>query len=150
MTGTNFSSWYRDDEGTLYGDAVFVNTDSGRLIACLQNTTANTDRITIGNGSSTGFNGAVVAGSVVQASINSGTKALNGKIAIVYKTNDFAISGNGGSVGTDTAGTLPAIVQLSIGVRDVTTASYINGTIKKLTYYPKRLTNEELQGLTTN
>jgi hypothetical protein len=42
----------------------------------------------------------------------------------------------------------PAIDRFSIGTL-TTGANPLSGTIKKLAYYPKRLTNAELQGLTT-
>jgi hypothetical protein len=48
---------------------------------------------------------------------------------------------------TDTLGILPVVDKLRIGAQSA--QAPLNGTIKKLAYYPKRLTNAELQGLTT-
>jgi hypothetical protein len=52
-------------------------------------------------------------------------------------------------VATDTDCILPVVNQFAIGGRLDSSIRYLNGTIKKLAYYPKRLTNAELQGLTT-
>jgi hypothetical protein len=72
------------------------------------------------------------------------------KLAGTYKANDFSASFNSSSHTTDASGALPvSIVQMEIGRLGSSQAEYINGTIKKIAYYPKRLTNAELQGLTT-
>jgi hypothetical protein len=148
MTGANFSSWYRADEGTMYGDALFGDLTSGRLIAGISGAT-NVNRITIGLG--TLYNGAVVAGNVVQASLSSGTKTANSKIALAYKTDDFAFSGNSATVVTDTSGILPVVDRMFIGSRvDGNAATFANGHIRKVAYYPKRLADAELQALTQN
>jgi hypothetical protein len=147
MTGANFSSWYRADEGTLYGDALFRDLTGGRLIAGIYGA-ANVDRITIGL-ATTLYNGAVVAGSVIQANLSSGTKTANSKIALAYKTDDFAFSGNSATVVTDTSGILPVVDRMFIGSRfDGNAATFANGHIRKLSYYPRRLANAELQALT--
>jgi hypothetical protein len=67
---------------------------------------------------------------------------------LVYKLNDVALSSNGTAVSTDTSAQIPVLDTLQIGVGSGS-QQYINGSIKKLAYYPKRLTNAELQGLTT-
>jgi hypothetical protein len=70
------------------------------------------------------------------------------KTASTYSANDFAIVTNGGTVATDTSGTVPTgITSLGIGVL-VTGGSPLNGHIARLDYYPTRLTNAQLQALT--
>jgi hypothetical protein len=147
MTGTNFSSWYRADEGTVYGDALFGDLTAGRLIAGISGASA-VDRITIGLG--TNYDVAVVANNVVQANFALGTKVPNSKIAFAYKTDDFAGSANGSAVGTDTSGILPVVDRFFIGTRvGLPAASIINGHIRKLSFYPSRLSDAQLQALTT-
>ena len=71
------------------------------------------------------------------------------KVLLAYQKDNFARS-IGASLITDTSGNLPVgINELSIG-NDGTGGggAPFNGHIKQLTYYPKRLTNTQLQTLT--
>jgi hypothetical protein len=153
MTGTNFSSWYRADEGTIYGEAGTPN--SGAIIAAVVGTlTPGANYIFIGKRTATGKAGGVVQSNSVQL-VNFQDGAVMGetsvKIAMAYKVNDFAIASNGGNLQTDTSGVLPPdIGVLHIGSQaNISSTATINAPIKKLAYYPARLTNAELQGLTT-
>ena len=68
-------------------------------------------------------------------------------IAAAYATNDVAGSGNGGTVATDTINTRPVVNRLVIGqLRG--SVYYLNGHIRRLVYYPDRLSNLQLQALT--
>jgi hypothetical protein len=95
---------------------------------------------------------AVFSGSTQFVGIPLATPAVAGttyKIAFTYKTDDFAACVNGGTVGTDNSGTLPAgITALFVGAATAS-ARFANGTIKKLTYYATRLSNTRLQELTS-
>lgn len=70
------------------------------------------------------------------------------KNAQAYKTNDFAGSVNGGTVATDASGTIPTVSALQLGGLG-SGSSPLNGHIRRISYYPRRLTNTELQALTT-
>ncbi len=94
-----------------------------------------------------GFAFRVVDGgaSEVNAAISGGaphTTDLH-KVSAAYKENDFAYLYDGGTVGTDTSGTVPygiTTLHLSQGG--------FNGHIKSIQYYPRRLTNAQLEALT--
>jgi hypothetical protein len=146
MTGTNFSSWYRADEGTFYGEAApNALTSDSRYI----HVGDATNRFLFWSGSSTFYVETRTSGTE-QASLSFSGLAANTafKFAGTYKVNDFAASRNASTVQTDTLGTVPVVSQMSIGSNNVG-GNILNGNIKKLAYYPKRLTNAELQGLTT-
>lgn len=69
------------------------------------------------------------------------------KLAGAYAVNDYAATRNGASVSTSSTGPGENNVnRLVIG--NVDALNPYNGTIKKIAYYPKRLTNAELQALT--
>jgi hypothetical protein len=156
ITGTNFSSWYNATEGTLYGQAQSVTllnvpASVANGVVAINNGTAN-NRVDLRlQGSGTSFISFVTDGGVTQATlINSGTYVPNTsyKMAVAYKVNDFASVTNGGTAATDTLGTAPATVnQLLIGSLDAG-SSYLNGHIRSITYWPRRLSNTELQGVT--
>ena len=152
MTGTNFSSWFRTDEGTVYAEATTYSTPSYVAISSI-----NDSALPAANRFAHGINSSVTnlyvvtnSSTAVNAITSGGTIMTNkvfGKSAYCYKANDFAISGNGATVQTDTSGAIPIVNQLFIGNDEE--SRRLNGSIKKLAYYPKRLTNAELQGLTT-
>ena len=149
MTGTNFSSWYNATAGTLYVDASPQASNSVGYALFEVNDATATNRIglfkliTTGNASM-----AVIVTSATQASTNNGAWTISGKLVGAYAVNDFASVLNGGTVSTDTSGTLPTVTQATIGARG-DGANRLTGTIKKIAYYPLRLTNAQLQGLTS-
>jgi hypothetical protein len=142
MIGNNFARWYRADEGTVYLD---VDAKATSFAAFFANSPGTSNEFYTRVASS-GPSFAVVTNGVTQA--NFGTSALVSKIANAYRVNDFASSVNGGAVATDTSGTIPVVSALGIGA---TLSGFINinGTMKKLAYYNRRLANTELTALTS-
>jgi len=146
MTGTNFSSWYNASEGTLsFEGSVFVDQGSTTV-----------DFIQISNGVSNaisidlamfGVAGPVfsVGNSGNQCNIDTGTLTLNTVFRMVgaYKADSFAAALNGGTPGTDNAGTIPTVSQMGIGNR--LSGPYMNGHARKFAYWPQRLINAEVQ-----
>jgi hypothetical protein len=143
MTGTNFSSWYRADEGTLYAEAASPSTFVPMQLS------DGTDENAIGlRNRATGVSGifsAVVTNSATQFNA-SGTFSATNKISLGYKFNDGASSLNGGAVQTDNTLIVPSGINT---MAFALVAARFTGTIKKLAYYPLRLTNAQLQALTT-
>jgi hypothetical protein len=92
----------------------------------------------------------VVAGGVNQVSADIATVPVGtvGKIAFAYKLNDFAASVNASTVVTDTSGTVPAGQIIARIGSNVATAAFLNGHIRRLAFFPRRLSNTELQGIT--
>jgi len=147
MTGANFSSWYRQDEGSFVAETLLAR----------QAAIAGTRQYTVSDGATSsigsfyrgsGATGAtVLVSGVTQTDLApTGVIAANtpAKVALAYKVNDFAASGNGAATLTDTSGTIPILDRLHLGT-DL--GNYLNGHVRSLTYYPKRLTNAELQSL---
>ena len=148
MTGTNFSSWYRTDEGTIYSEFLRESTSGATRGVWSINSGVTNNSMDYRPNSS---NYTVQINGVSQADMypGGGSANVSTKSAFVYKTNDFAATTNAGTIQTDTAGFIPSVTQLQIGALSVVAGQVFGGTIKKLAYYPKRLTNAELQGLTT-
>jgi len=70
----------------------------------------------------------------------------NIKYATAYAANDRAVTSSGTAPATSaTAYTPPTINYVSLGGAQL---GYINGYLQRITYYPRRLTNTELQALT--
>jgi len=150
MTGTNFSEWYRQDEGSVVVSGQIADTGGStrRWASVNDGTVNNSIQAAIGFTGLTAYL-EVRSNITVQAAFTNGsfTAGAEVKTGIAYKVNDFAISANGVSAGTDTDGLVPVVDRLSIGTH-AAGASAINGHIKRLAYYPARLTNAQLQALT--
>ena len=143
ITGTNFSSWYRQDEGTFCSDSLILRSqiktqivwsaDGGTFSTSLRQPqgTANQFRAVVNNvfTASTGAN--LTDGATRAAVAYSG---VQGRLQV-------------GIAGADVtgAGTSDAIT-LSIG--SAGGGTQLNGYIHRLTYWPKRLPNAQLRTLT--
>jgi hypothetical protein len=150
MVGSNFSSWYNQSEGTVYctSDSPLTTTTAQMNWYISDGSTNNTmfNRKNTSNLNAT----AVVSGGVTQGDITSFstiTAYSTVKSASAYKLNDLAISVNGASVGTDLAATIPTVDRIHLG-QNVSNGQILNGHIQSIKYYPTRLPNGTLQGLT--
>jgi len=147
MTGTNFSDWYNATEGAFVID---VNNFSSIASAAATFISANDNPLTndwilmYGDSTYTVSNyttaGSSQANFLVASSISTG-----GKVAFAYAANNFATSVKGGTVSSDPSGTLNSdITILRIGAFSAN-PNYLNGCMRKISYWPQRLTNAELQ-----
>ena len=152
MTGTNFSSWYNSGEGTLYAEGFTANTSTTGIVSINDNTGNNRIdmRLTLGTGVGSSF---ISVNGTNQALFTSNATAnTQAKQVVAYKVDDFAFCRNAGTVQTDTSGTIPTLVtQMRIGTLDGATNNtwFLGGSIKKIAYYPIRVTNAQLQALTS-
>jgi hypothetical protein len=141
MTGTNFSDWYNATEGTFYFDGLrFDQSGFFGLMSINNGTTANETYCTQVASSArvyVGSTGAITC---------SGTWNTNtfGSLAFAYKANDCAASFEGNSVATDTSVTLPTVDRMRIGNR-ADGLNPLSGYVKKILYWPSRLTNAQIQ-----
>lgn len=64
-----------------------------------------------------------------------------------WAANNVAFAQNGVLVGTDTTATIPTVTQLLLG-RLSLTGHQLNGWLRRFQYFPRRLSNAEIQALT--
>lgn len=149
MIGNNFARWYNQTEGTLYsGFSQYSSTSpNNQWIATLTDGTTNNYIGSLTNPSS--YRALIVSGGATQASIINGAVAANTatKTSLAYKVNDFAATSNGAVPVADTSGVVPIVSQLSIG--SINNSNQLNGHISRIAYYNRRLSNTELQGITS-
>ena len=148
MTGTNFSSWYNQSEGTFVTVGDYVSRTNFRIFMTADNTPTLTSRIMI-NGDQTQQLVVTDSGSTV-VNLTAGTAPeanIPTRIAAAYMLNDFAVTRDGGTVATDNTGTAPALNRLVIGYYP-NGALYLNGHIRTIAYFNTRLPNAQLQTLT--
>ncbi len=145
------SPWFNATEGTLfaeYNNPYPVAAD--QYVAVLQDASYVANAISIRNYTTAIIN-QVWAGSVRQVDIVDGTASANAtsKTTFAYQLNNSAASSNGGTAVVDTTCTMPTgILTLNIGNRNGN-SEFKNGYIRRIAYYPRRLTNAELQALTS-
>ena len=153
MTGTNFSSWYRQDEGSFVCDwAQSLTTSTADTFGLFRvSGTSGAPPIISSRIGYAGFRRirsyAQDTGAFFEYVSEGNAETSNsGKFSLTYAaTNDFATSSSGATVVTDTAGSISdfSCNTLQLGLA----TSQLNGHIARLAYYPKRLTNVELQAL---
>jgi hypothetical protein len=151
MTGTNFSNWYNASAGTLSAEFDYTGiatTEYQCAVTLTNNTGANyltffkdvtTDNLKLNadaassNIASLGFSPAVV-NTVYQA-------------VTTIKADDIAAAVSASAVQTDTntGGVLPTIDRLHIGILTTGILYPLNGHMRKIEYWPQRLTNAEVQ-----
>jgi hypothetical protein len=153
MTGTNFSSWYNAGEGTLTSAYRISFTSGNRYLCSVEQNNNNYVEIGANN---TGNRGTVLSRNSGTLDVNiTGTTAVSltnqNIMSLGMKTNDFAYYLNNMSQGTDTSCILSSTLNsLEIGrYNEGSPGGYLNGTISKLAYYPLRVTNTQLQALTS-
>ena len=153
MTGTNFSTWYNNGEGMFYSEGQLnynpIGGGGAEWFSASDGTQSNKIAPYFSSGSGILFSNVVTSG-VEQA--NTGATVIsanvNFKYASVYKVNDFASVVNSGTASTDASGVVPyRLSQLVIG--DGSSVGNRSRYYKKLAFYPQRLTNAQLQALTS-
>ena len=149
ITGKNFSEWYRPDEGTIYSKQTFngtlPNENYGSVWAI--NNYPNDIVMTYNPNNFAGF--FVRNNYVVQVS---SSPTVNVKVPfkniVTVKTKDFVQISNVFSPQTNTSGVLPNVVGPFVIGGSVSNGIKGSQTISRLTYYPVRLSNSQLQTLT--
>jgi hypothetical protein len=149
ITGANFSSWYRQDEGTVFAD---INTAPVANIAqgiFDLSEGAGAERIFHRRNTTSFIVTAITDNSVVQGDFGSVSVSASGRarLGLAYRLNDFEAAVNGSSSGTDTSATVPTPDRIHIG-QNFASGQSVNGTIRRLTYFPQRLSNSTLQAIT--
>jgi hypothetical protein len=154
---TGISSLIGQTEGTLFAEfnyegvantaiferiiAVSDGTSNNRIVL-LKNSTLGTLYFFVGSGGSIVINQTTIAGtSIVGAGIN--------KVAVAYKSGEYAIYFNGASVFTSSASEVPATTAFFVGTDETGSVQPLGGGISQAIVFKTRLTNAQLAELTT-
>jgi hypothetical protein len=134
-------------EGTMYVEVDISAFVTGKRLVELSNGSAANRMIISVQGSLIQF--LVQNASSTQATIDSATlSAGRFKVAAAYASNDFVFYVNGVKAGEDFIGTVPTLNQINIGSTWNSILQF-NDRIRAVALYTTRLTNAELQSLTT-
>lgn len=145
MTGTNFSSWYNQSEGTMYVEFDSANPVNGLTKAVVSSGGSalhlylqHTNQLATWNGL-TVITGTAVANLASNKGIS--TYSSTGLQVALNGVTPSVVAGSVGAFGTSSI--------LTIGWDQGSATPYVNGHIKQIKYYSKALPASILQGLTS-
>jgi len=147
------SPWYNSVAGTFYAEFAVTQPSSGanQFLARVSNNSYNNQ---IGDFvSTTGFAAISTASGGVFDGLASTAIAVSAntvaKFAGAYAANDLAACKDGGTVATDSTATIPSgLTRFDLGSDHAGFNNVKAGYLRRVTYYPRRLTNAELQAIT--
>jgi len=149
ISGSNFSSWYRQDEGTVFLSGVMAPVITRFPSEFSLNDGTTTNQIA-------GYNFTNLFAATVRKAGEVNTdpalavapvSGANYKKTIAIKLSDYRIAANGAQGATLNPAFVPTVDRLTIGTNP-TGGANINSTISRLTYWPTRLSNSTIQALT--
>jgi hypothetical protein len=148
MTGTNFSSWYNQAEGTVLVSHQGIPSGYLSGFAYQIDNNSNAERLAVATNSSTSLIALNTDGNVAQwgIALTSVTLTAPLRVAHAYAVANGAASYNGLAPAIATSGTIPTPTQMSIGSR--LSGNYLNTNISRLAYWPTRLPNATMQAIT--
>jgi hypothetical protein len=153
ITGANFSSWYRQDEGTMFYNWRSLNPANQFIVLSLTTTgitsTATQNeahRIRIDSNNTMTYGSFGSSSTTITFGSNSYAGNTPYKTSFAYKLNNFYFARNGTGALSSSGSPPLTIDKLTLmGARDSGTAS---GAITRLTYWPTRLYDVTLRYIT--
>ena len=139
---------YNQSAGTVTVEFALDNTTSNKRLFSL-NDGGTTERI---DGLINSANSAVLFvvdgnSNVVNQSVSGYVDGEYSKVAASYELDNYRLTMDGATPVSDSSATVPTITTLTIGTGPA--FAPINGHIKSIKYYPRRLTNAQLQEITS-
>ncbi len=154
ITGANFSSWYNQAEGTVFVDVLRSYSRNFPAFPNIFNFTDGTANNLFAMygiiNSQFVTNFSVYSGGVSQTNfVQVATNVPDpNRLAQALAVNSSMLAANGALTLQDSSVAMPVgINRVSIGSDGASLAQW-GGTIRRLTYWPKRLSNSQLQALT--
>jgi len=147
------SPWFNASTGTIYAEFLrnttpaastfpqFVNIDDG--------TTNN--RLAVSTNSSRNLRGQVAIGGTFTtiSTANAYTEGVVSKLALGYQALNHAAVANGGTVAPETTVGVPSgLTTMRLGDQSGGFGN-VNGYLRRISYWPRRLSNADLQAITT-
>jgi hypothetical protein len=146
ISGSNFSSWYRQDEGTIFNNSTVIAPNVQTQAAW--SLTGGTYNTSLRQPQSTGDRFRAQIGDTFTLSPGTGNPLSSGtrKACVAYSGTAGRLQVGSSSDDATAVGVLDP-TQFNIGSLD-STGAILNGTIRRLTYWPTRLPNDTLETIT--
>jgi hypothetical protein len=149
------SPWYNSVEGTLFAEVVstgYVLNTSFPIAASIDDG-SNNNRITAFQGGSAvsatvNVRSASVSTTIGDSGVDFSASVV--KLAGAFSGTSVSVTVNGGSVVAGTTNGMPSgLTTMRLGGTNSLYLNTLNGYLRRVTYYPRRLSNAELQAITT-
>ena len=152
ITGSAFSGWYSQSEGTVFAEGRRDGTSDGRFASIDAGSISNTYVLTVSaarNANVTSVSGGAFGGGP-NTSNSFSYQAPIRVAASLSNSQDENICLNGGAVATGNA-TAPVgpLTTMNIGTQSGASTAVFNGTIRRLSFWPTRLNNATIQQITS-
>lgn len=156
LTGENFSSWFNQTEGSLDVGYRLGYDNVGMRVCQISNQTSSTAiDLVVGSGGGVGGYWFIITGGVSQFSSAGVTNSSqvgadrNFRCVLAYKENDCAGQQDKITAGptTDTSVTLATDYDRLLFYQIANSGDHIQGHLKYIRYYPKRITNAQVTQL---
>jgi hypothetical protein len=148
ISGTNFSSWYKQSEGTLVTGFTSIGAMSANKAVVSLNDASSANYISIGTrntSSSFGMQNRVSSGSIASiGSFGASNTSIN-LAALAYKALQYSGAFNASIIATDTTVSVPTVTRLKIGGID---SENVSQHVRFIRYYNTRLPDAQLQAIT--
>lgn len=157
ISGQNFQNFFNASSGTFYFEGSINGTPNvGASMQGAFAATRDTGNVNVidlrAQQTNLGSLSVLYGYGATQAQIGNAitaTPKVNMKFGVAYATNDAVLYKDGVQVGSDSSVVVPTgLTKLEIGKGDNDANKVLNGYIRKLSYYPTRLTNNEIVSLT--
>jgi hypothetical protein len=146
ISGTNFSSWYNQDQGTVFVDTLAALSSGASAFVGFDSDISNRWRVGHTGGNSTNFL-VVIGGSVVTSISRVAPLGFYNKSAASYGAGDnHSFVANASAPVTSANAGMPVVDKMTIGSAPGVATRRI--LIKKIAYYPQRITDSQMQALT--
>lgn len=145
ITGSNFSSWYNQTEGTIYTQIIPNGISANDYAYCFTDGTFK--QLIDSRLDTTDVFHIVNVGLQVGIDFAAYTTGQSTKSAGAYALNNVAYASNGSIRGVDTSALMPTVDRLNL-MDDRNGGDTGNGTISRFTYFPDRLEDSVLQAIT--
>jgi hypothetical protein len=145
------SPWFNATQGTLYAETQLSSIVARNSAGFdFNDGTTNNRNIfraltPIGGDQNVVRSGGVLSSALVSAT--SPTTAIR-KSAAAYAASDFAFTSNGSTPATTPSGAVPSGMNVMLLGSGIGPTEFLGGYLRRITYYPRRLTDAELQTLT--
>ena len=153
ISGSNFSSWYNQSEGSVYfkgGPRLAIPAPNNSYLLTFAGFSANSDQMvlyqnfffqSVVSTRKLGVFGPSAAISPAGAGVSDNAFGYSLNSVSYSRNTDFQTGTNANPIST-------AIIKLDLGL--LNSASYLNGHISRLTYWPERLPDATLQAITAS
>ena len=150
MIGNNFARWYNQTEGAAYYEGDRIVGASSRQLTFSEGTNANSMLLYSSGVDALQYCTGVAASATVwdlaRSPVSSGVPF---KQAFGYAANNVGFVLNAGAVIVDTVNTITVVDRMLFGQGPTGVSAQQSQHIKRIAYYNRRLSNSELQSITS-